>query len=160
MSHPRAGLLIIILGAGVPLGPESPLPYFRPKYLIYHTLLQTWLYKYIPYFRQSKMYTLFQTYFRDLFLLQQFPPCVFFHLPCIVRCDTFLLKSYPIPIQKHKIDTLFQTKKAKSIPYFRLKMFESDTLWGDTYLYGIVLNPPPPHPGVPLLFEEYSNFII
>ena len=30
--------------------------------------------------------------------------------------------------------TLFQTKMAKSIPYFRLEMPENDTLWGGTYL--------------------------
>ena len=38
--------------------------------------------------------------------------------------------------QTDGIYTLFQTKMAKSIPYFRLEMLENDTLWGGTYLYG------------------------
>ena len=35
--------------------------------------------------------------------------------------------------------TLFQTKMAKSIPYFRLEMLENDTLWGGMYLYGFYM---------------------
>ena len=34
-------VLIIFWGGGVPPGPEKPLPYFRPKYTIFHTLFQT-----------------------------------------------------------------------------------------------------------------------
>ena len=40
-----------------------------------------------------------------------------------------------IPDQTDGIYTLFQTKTAKSIPYFRLEMLENGTLWGGTYLY-------------------------
>ena len=38
---------------------------------------------------------------------------------------------------------------AKSIPYFRLEMLESGTLWDGTYLYGLYMGvtPPPPPPG-------------
>ena len=35
---------------------------------------------------------------------------------------------YDIPDQTDGIYTLFQTKMAKSIPYFRLEMLENDTL--------------------------------
>ena len=51
--------------------------------------------------------------------------------------------------QTDGIYTLFQTKMAKSIPYFRLEMLENDTLWSGTYLYGLymVVPPPPPPPG-------------
>ena len=49
-----------------------------------------------------------------------------------------------IPDQTDGIYTLFQTKLAKSIPYFRLEMFENDTLWGGTYLYGLYMGVPPP----------------
>ena len=54
-----------------------------------------------------------------------------------------------IPDQTDGIYTLFQTKMANSIPYFRLEMIENDTLWGGTYLYGLAYGilPPPPLPG-------------
>ena len=54
-----------------------------------------------------------------------------------------------IPDQTVGIYTLFQTKMAKSIPYFRLEMLENGTLWGGTYLYGLYMGvpPPPPPPG-------------
>ena len=55
-----------------------------------------------------------------------------------------------IPDQTDGIYTLFQTKMAKSIPYFRLEMLENDTLWGGTYPYGLYTGesapPPPPDP--------------
>ena len=41
--------------------------------------------------------------------------------------------------QTHGIYTLFQTKMAKSIPYFRPEMLEIGTLWGGTYLYGLYM---------------------
>ena len=49
-----------------------------------------------------------------------------------------------IPDQTDGIYTLFQTKMAKSIPYFRLEMLENGTLWGGTYLYGSYMGVPPP----------------
>ena len=49
-----------------------------------------------------------------------------------------------IPDQTEGIYTLFQTKMAKSIPYFSLEMLENYTLWGGTYLYGF-LGVPPSH---------------
>ena len=48
-----------------------------------------------------------------------------------------------IPDQTDGIYTLFQTKMAKSIPYFRLEMLENGTLWGGTYLYGSYMGVPP-----------------
>ena len=48
-----------------------------------------------------------------------------------------LLKWYPD--QTDGIYTLFRTKMAKSIPYFRLEMLENDTLLGGTYLYGLYM---------------------
>ena len=49
-----------------------------------------------------------------------------------------------IPDQTDGIYTLFQTKIAKSIPYFRLEMLENGTLWGGTYLYGLYIWEYPP----------------
>ena len=51
-----------------------------------------------------------------------------------------------IPDQTDGIYTLFQTKTAKSIPYFKLGMLENDTLWGGTYLYGLCMGVPTPPP--------------
>ena len=60
---------------------------------------------------------------------------VFFFFAINVYGNTRYSKT-GIPDQTEGIYTLFQTKMAKSIPYFRLEMLENDTLWGDTYLYG------------------------
>ena len=49
-----------------------------------------------------------------------------------------------IPDQTDGIYTLFQTKMAKSMPYFRLEMLENDTLWGGIYLYGLYMEVPRP----------------
>ena len=48
--------------------------------------------------------------------------------------------------QTDGIYTPFETKMAKSIPYFRLEMLENDTLWGGTYLFGLYMGVPPPPP--------------
>ena len=79
---------------------SKPWPYFRPKYMIFHTPFQTW-----P--RKSEINE---------------------HVPC----------------QNH---ALFQTKKAKAIPYFRLKQLENHTLKCGTYPYSLYIGVPPP-PGV------------
>ena len=47
-----------------------------------------------------------------------------------------------IPDQTDGIYTLFQTKMAKSIPYFRLEMLENGTLWGSPPSF---TSPPPLH---------------
>ena len=54
-----------------------------------------------------------------------------------------------IPDQIDRIYTLFQNQMAKSIPYLRLEMLKSDTLWGGTYLYGLYM-------GVPPILQIYS----
>ena len=36
-------------------------------------------------------------------------------------------------------NTLFQTKMAKSVPYFRLEMIQNDTVLGGTNLYGLII---------------------
>ena len=148
MSH-SGGTLIIILGGGVPPGPENPYPISDQN--IWFT---------IPYFRpdqecilHSKMYTLFQTYFQRFFSFATISTLCF--LPFAMHCPRrhISIKIYPIPGQKHKIDTLFQTKKAKSIPYFRLKMFENDTLWVQQIPIWHIkeYSPPPPPPPPPPL---------
>ena len=46
-----AGRTHNIFGWGCAVRYWKPLPYFRPKYTIFHTLFQTWLSKCMPYFR-------------------------------------------------------------------------------------------------------------
>ena len=53
-----------------------------------------------------------------------------------------------LPYNNH-IYAQFQTKVTKSVPYFRLEMFENDTLRGGTYLYGLYMGVPPPPPPPP-----------
>ena len=60
-----------------------------------------------------------------------------------------------VPCQNH---TLFQTKKVKTIPYFRLKQLENHTLKYGTYPYGLYIGvPPPPLPGTPM-YSIFSSF--
>ena len=63
---------------------------------------------------------------------------VFFFFVINVHGSTRYSKN-GIPDQIDGIYTLFQTQMAKSVPYFRLEMHESDTLWGGTYLYGLYM---------------------
>ena len=62
---------------------------------------------------------------------------------CCLVLKTLALFQTGIPDQTDGIYTLFQTKLAKSIPYFRLEMLENDTLY-DTYLYGLYMGVPLP----------------
>ena len=111
------------------------LPYFRPKYTVFHTLFQIWLLKCIPYFRPCDVWQIRQLSI-DLWRtgLRDAPNdvCVFF-FAINVHGSTCYSK-HGIPDQIDGIGTLFQTKMVKSIPYFRLEMLENDTLWGGTYL--------------------------
>ena len=53
-----------------------------------------------------------------------------------------------IPDQTDRIYTLFQTKMAISIPYFRLEMLENDTSFGAAHTYmAYIWEYPPPPPG-------------
>ena len=76
---------------------SKPWPYFRPKYMIFHTPFQTW-----P--RKSEINE---------------------HVPC----------------QNH---TLFQSKKAKTISYFRIKQLENHTLKCGIYQCSLYIGVPPP----------------
>ena len=70
----------------------------------------------------------------------------FFFFAINVHGNTRYFKN-GIPDRTDGIYTLFQTKMAKSTPYFRLEMLENGTLWGGTYLYGLYMGvPPPPRP--------------
>ena len=62
--------------------------------------------------------------------------------------------------QTDGIYTLFQTKRAKSITYFRLGMLENYTLWGGTYLYGLYMGvypPPPPGPQSGVSLNQWNT---
>ena len=76
------------------------------------------------------------------------PQTMFFFFAIDVHGNTRYSKN-GIPDQTDGIYTLFQTKMAKSIPYFRLEMLENGTLWGGTYLYGSYMGVPPPSPPPP-----------
>ena len=49
-----------IFGWGCAAQSWKPLPYFRPKYRIFHTLFQTWFSKCIPYFRPCDVWQIRQ----------------------------------------------------------------------------------------------------
>ena len=63
--------------------------------------------------------------------------------------DVFLFSSLFLLHLTPKIYTpfqTFQTKKAKTIPYFRLKRLQNHTLKCGTYLYSSYMGVTPPHP--------------
>ena len=123
-------------------GPETLYPISDQKHTIFHTLFQTWL----------SMYTLLQTLwgtvisatlneiYSDAARATVTPPCACFFPLCPRRHVT--CKIVPRPNRQNIY--LFQTKIAKSIPYFTLEMPENDTLWGGTYLYGLYMEVTPP----------------
>ena len=82
---------------------------------------------------------------------------VFFLPDHCPRQHTLLAKN-GIPDQTDGIYTLFQTKMAKSIPYFRLEMLENHTLWGGTYLHGLYMGVPPPPPRVITSRQQKGNW--
>ena len=144
------GEVLIIYWVGCAARSWKPLPYFRPKYTIFHTLFQTWLSKIIPYFRPCDVWQI-----RQLSInlgrtgLCDSPNDVhFFFFAINVHGSTRYSKN-GIPDQIDGIYTLFQTKMAKSIPYFRLEMLKNGTLCGGTYLYGLYMGVPPPKPPPP-----------
>ena len=75
-----------------------------------------------------------------------------------------LLAKNGISDQTDGIYTLFQTKMAKSVPYFRLEMLENDTLWGGTYLYGLYMGvpplPPPPGNNLPTAKRKLEKIVV
>ena len=109
-----------------------------------------------------KMYTLFQTLWGVVIsaTLNRFTAYGTSWRP--KRCSRIFLDRYQcprqhtlpkngIPDQTDGIHTLFQTKMAKSIPYFRLEMLENGTPLGRHIpiwlIYGSTPPPPPPPPG-------------
>ena len=115
---PFRRVLIIILGGGVPPGPENPLPYFRPKYLTYYTHFRPDSINIYPISDLTpKCNTIFQTYFRDLFLLHQFPPCFFpFAVHCPLRHISIKIIPYPRP-KRQNLYPISDLKCLKTIPF-------------------------------------------
>ena len=109
-----------------------------------------------------KMYTLFQTLWcvANSATLNRFTAygtswrpkrCSWFFFFAINVHGSTRYSKNGIPDQIDGIYTLFQTKMAKFIPYFRLEMLENDTPWGGTYL-------PPPPPPLPRVCGISRNF--
>ena len=135
-----------IFGWGCAARSWKPSPYFRPKYMIFHTLFHTWISKCIPYSRPSDVWQIRQLWidFRRTGLWRP-KRCSCFFLRVNVHGSTRCSKN-GILYQIDGIYTLFQTNMAKSIPYLRLEMLENDTLWAAyTYMaYMCEYNPLPP----------------
>ena len=132
-----------VFGWGCAAWSWKPSPYFRPKYTLFHTVFQTWLSKCIPCFRPCNMLRFRSMNIKRIYGVKVFvtPQTMFFFLWYNV-CGNTLLPKNGIPDQTDRIYTPFQTKVAKSIPYFRQEMLENNTLWGGTYLYGLYMGVP------------------
>ena len=107
------------------------------------TLFQTWLLKCIPYFRPCDVYQILQLSI-DLRHTWHLKQCSCFLSLRSTSTEATCYSKNGIPDQIDGVYTLFQTKIAKSIPYFRLEMLENDTLWDGTYLYGLYMGVHPP----------------
>ena len=110
--------------------------YFRPNYVIVHTPFQNWPRKSVPHFGLSFNIT---TRFPGTgFRLHNAPlGAVWMSL---VNVKITRETSESVPCQNH---TLFQTKKAQTMPYLRLKQLENQTLKCGTYPYSIYIGVPP-----------------
>ena len=118
-----------IFGWGFAARSWKPLPYFRPKYRNFQTLFQTWLSKCIPYFRPCDLWRIRQlslvlrcTGLRDATNDAR----VFFSSRSMHTATHVTLKMVSHD-QRDGTYPPFQTKMAKSIPYFRLEMLENGT---------------------------------
>ena len=127
-------------------------PYFRPKYMISHTPFQMWPPKSVPHFRPS-------------FNITARFPGTGFHLHnapleavwmSLVNVKITREINEHVPCQSH---TLFQIKKAKTIPYFRLKQLENHALKCGTYPYSLYIGVTPHPSGLPCWrITKYSSF--
>ena len=148
-----------ILGWGCAARSWKPLPYFRPKYTIFHTLFQTWLSKCIPYFRQN-VYPISDDWTMDLRRtgLRDAPNDVrgFFSSRSMSTATHVTLKIYPRPNRRNihpisdqngKFYTLFQTRNAWMVPFGA----------AHTYMASIWEYPsPPPPPPLPAPLPRVS----
>ena len=92
---------------------SEPWPYFRPKYMIFHTPFQTWPRKSVPHFRPGFNIT---TRFPGTgFRLHNAP------LEAVWMCLVNVKITWEINEHISENHTLFQTKKAKTIPWFQTK---------------------------------------
>ena len=119
-----------VFGWGCAARSWKPLPYFRPKYTLFHTVFQTWISNFIPCFRPCNMLRFQSINVNRIYGIKDFfdaPNDVlfFFMIQCLWQHVT---AKNGIPDQTDGIDTPFQTKVAKSIPCFRQEMLENDTL--------------------------------
>ena len=123
-------------------------------------LFQTKIYD-LPFFRpdSQNVYTLFQTLWCVTNSREAPNNVHIFFFTINVHGNTRYSKN-DIPDQTGVIYILFQTKMAKSIPYFRQEMLENDTLWGGTYLYGLYMGVPPPPPPQPRTFSHHETELL
>ena len=103
--------------------PVLPLPYFRPKYTLFHTVFQTWLLKCTPCFRPCNMLRFWSINVNRIYGVKDFvtPQTMFFFSSWYNVCGNTSLPKNGIPDQTDGIYTPFQTKVARFIPYFRQK---------------------------------------
>ena len=146
-SLKQGGCTHNIFGWGCAARSWKPLPYFRPKYTIFHTLFQTWLSQCISLFQTLwgvvisatlNVFTAYGTSWRPKRSSR------FISSRSMSTATHVTLKIYPRPNRRNIHPISDQNGK----------MVENDTLWGGTYLYGLYMSPPPP-PGA-LTYKPYT----
>ena len=139
-----------IWGWGCAARSWKPLPYFRPKYTIFHTLFQTRLSKCIRYFRPCNMlqfrqlsigFTVYGTSWRPNDV------CVFFFFA--IQCPRqHVTAKNGIPDQTGGIYTLFQTKRQNLYPISDQKCLKTVPFGAAHNNKASIWEYPPPPPRV------------
>ena len=149
------GVLLEMLGGGVPFLSPNPDPISNQKCVVFHTRCQTRTLKCMPVFRPG---VLAEIMLSSLRLERKHKNS---SNPFRIRIFVFLSFSLGIEMINTFIHSVAPSKTipdsrpkwAKCIPVFRLKRPKNPTRWGDTYIYGLYKGVPPP-PGVLNAFKS------
>ena len=114
----------------------EPLPYFRPKYVIFPSLFQTWPKIWYPISDQTLTPSRLRKHLREGFKFPMLIKPQFFgeeNNQKIASCKNHT-RSH---VRVHKPHSILDQNRSKSIPYFRPKKLKNHTLWRRTYLYNL-----------------------
>ena len=155
-QHWRVPVLFLLLhgtvspaGGGCAARFSKSWPYFRPKNVIFPIRFQIWPLKSIPVFRPLS--SLLRLGHKQKISSNAFRVCLSLFLSYSFGFETINTGRFIRSHSSVKNHTRFQNKNEQSVyPVFRPTRPKNHTLWGDTYLDGLmayIREYPPPPPG-------------